>query len=471
MRRRTTPCAVTPYPYQVVGSEWLAAHPTAFLGDDMGVGKSLQAIRAADQVEARSILVVAPTNAIYNWQNEFVEHSLYERTVQVIDKGGVKALTGEVVIVTHGLIRNPWLRHRLSARVWDVVIVDEAHAFKSPDAERTRALYGEDIDGGHLAVVKNARRTWLLSGTPVPNNASELWTHLRALRPDLIVNPNDPYRTLTADEFARRYCVVIQGLYGPKILGNRKDQIAEIREHVIKPFVLRRMLADVLPDLPPIRYDLTLVPPTKVTDDLRALERELDDEIRAFLADLDSDADPVEVLKRFSSHEGEKAGGLARLRRLTGHLKVTGALNLLTEHFATPGRGKVIVFGWHTAVIGAIRDACAGAGWQPAFVDGSVSAANRQAEVDRFQKDAACRVFVGQLQACSTAATLTAASDVIFAESSWVPSDNAQGAARARRIGQKRHVRVQFLALAGSIDEAVMRVLVRKVQTIKELLA
>jgi SNF2 family DNA or RNA helicase len=94
----------------------------------------------------------------------------------------------------------------------------------------------------------------------------------------------------------------------------------------------------------------------------------------------------------------------------------------------------------------------------------------RQTAIDQFQANPKVRVFIGQLQACSTAITLHAANQVVFVEQSWTPSDNAQAAKRCHRIGQKNPVFVRMLGLAKSVDEAVAKVLARKSQMISELM-
>ena len=466
----TDALSVQLHPFQRVGVEWLASQPTAFLGDQMGTGKSAQAIRAADAVEAQRILVTAPTNAVYNWRGEFRKFSRYARTTHVVDAGHVVIdPSASVVVVTHGLLKRESLRRQMAAQRWDLVIADEAHAFKHASSKRTHVFYGPNSarDPGSIAAL--APRVWLLSGTPAENHGGELWTHVHALRPDLLL-PDGATTPLSYDGFTKRYCIVKLTGYGPKVVGNRQATLPELRDKVIRPFVLRRLLATVVPEMPPIRYEAVIVPPDHVPADLRALESELGDAVLNAMANIDAGVDPLEVLRCLDAQESAKDGGISRLRRLTGHLKVRPTIALLSEHFhAYPDR-KVLVAARHLAVVEEIVEQAEAHGWSPARITGAVSAFGRHQAVERFQTDPRCKVFVGQITACATAATLTAANEVVFAEASWVPAENAQFAARAWRIGQKNDVRVRLLALAGSIDEAVMDVLVRKVRVVKELL-
>lgn len=100
---------------------------------------------------------------------------------------------------------------------------------------------------------------------------------------------------------------------------------------------------------------------------------------------------------------------------------------------------------------------------------GDNSPAERQQAVDAFQNDPAVRVFIGQIQAAGTGLTLTAASDALFVESSWTPSDNQQAAMRIHRIGQRNACLVRFAMLAGSIDENIQRAVLRKTSDIQKL--
>jgi SWI/SNF-related matrix-associated actin-dependent regulator 1 of chromatin subfamily A len=107
--------------------------------------------------------------------------------------------------------------------------------------------------------------------------------------------------------------------------------------------------------------------------------------------------------------------------------------------------------------------------FQPVKIDGRTNQSQREAAVEAFQTDPNCRVFVGQLQAASTAITLTAASNVLFAEADWTPAINAQAAARAHRIGQPSAVTARFVMLDGTSDALVMKALARKAADISAL--
>src|ERR1700674_4234287 len=158
-------------PYQVEGAVWLAGQKTGLLADEMGLGKSAQAIVACDAINAERILVVCPASARINWEREFKRFSTQQRTTTVLSTGG-KTPLGALTICSYELATRKGTNTLLRAVNWDVLILDEAHYLKTPDAQRTHAVYGKK------GLVRSAKRTYALTGTPAPNNASELWTLL-----------------------------------------------------------------------------------------------------------------------------------------------------------------------------------------------------------------------------------------------------------------------------------------------------
>jgi SWI/SNF-related matrix-associated actin-dependent regulator 1 of chromatin subfamily A len=163
----------------------------------------------------------------------------------------------------------------------------------------------------------------------------------------------------------------------------------------------------------------------------------------------------------------EIAPHVAQLRRLTGLAKVKSCVDWI-EDFIEGGGGKLVVFAHHRDVIDGVNKALAAQGTYVLAITGDTPSADRQTYIDAFQ-DGAAQVFIGQIQAAGTGITLTAASDALFVESSWVPAENEQAAMRIHRIGQRNACLVRFAALAGSIDEDIQRAVMRKTADIKKL--
>jgi len=212
--------------------------------------------------------------------------------------------------------------------------------------------------------------------------------------------------------------------------------------------MLRRLKAEVLPDLPEISFDPLYV---EGRIGVAGPEAEL---VREALA-----KDGVDGLKRVASH-------VATLRRLTGMAKVEPVVEWVREWLEGCDR-KIVLFAHHREVIQYLWQFFATqTGYHVAKIDGET--VDRQKQIDHFNDKA--RVFIGQNTAAGTGITLTAASDLVLVESSWVPAENAQIAGRIHRIGQKNGCQVRFATLAGSIDEDIQRAVARKTADISAIL-
>jgi hypothetical protein len=148
---------------------------------------------------------------------------------------------------------------------------------------------------------------------------------------------------------------------------------------------------------------------------------------------------------------------ISKVRHAIAVAKLPAVIEYL-QGMIDEGVGKIIVFAHHRDVIDGLRKAFPA----HACITGSTPVANRQQEVDRFQRDPACQLFIGNIQAAGVGITLTAAADVVFAELSWVPAEITQAEDRAHRIGQRSHVHVRHLVLDGSMDARIAQVIVDK---------
>jgi SNF2 family DNA or RNA helicase len=441
------------YPHQATGRDWLASHKVGLLADEQGLGKTITAIVAADKIRASRVLVVSPTVVLWNWAAEFAAWSP-GRKCQVISTGKQRLDDdADVVVVTHGLLLRPFILDQLIRADWTVVIVDEAHAFKSRDAKRTRALYG--------SVIGAARACWILTGTPCPNHAGELWTHLDALAPGRI-ELDGGGRQLREHEFVDRFCHWRQTPYGRKVTGNRRDRLPELKKR-LDGFILRRLKKNELKDLPPIRFETVHLRPLKLPAALAALSGTLSGRVEEALAGAEDAADVFERLK--------DSEDFTRFRRLCGMAKAEPVAELLEQELESGSLEKVVIFAWHGAVIEKLAEKLERFGCMT--ITGATPALERRQIVERFQMPTVVshrRVLVANIIAGGVGITLTAASDVVFAEQSWTPGDNAQAADRCHRIGQTEKVRVRFVSLAGTIDEAVTATLRTKARMIREVL-
>lgn len=452
------------YPYQHVGANWLATKDQALLADSMGLGKSAQAVRASDLVGAFNILVVCPASVRVNWSREFDRFSPMDRPCTVIATGKDKPAAGVNVISFDLLASNEKMRTVLKNMQWDALVIDEAHYLKERAAKRTRALYGHNKFPG---IMHSAKRTWRLSGTPAPNNASELYTHMRSAG---VVKQS-------YWDFVFEFCNGFDSSFGFKITGTKN---ADKLKALLGQFMMRRKKEDVLKELPEIVFQNVTVERGEVELDPWFYENWRPIGVPAFLAqmkDIDTNLkNALMTLKHSSHYVAEDAITLlesfskstSTLRRYIGMAKVARACDVLEEDLASGAIDKIVVFCVHQQVIEQVRLRLLK--FHPVTLFGGTPAEKRQRHIDRFQRDPSCKVFVGQIQAAGTGITLTAAHEVAFIESSWVPADNAQAAMRCHRIGQTKPVRVRFFNCAGSVDEEVTRVLYVKTREIAKFM-
>ena len=426
------------FPYQAIGADWLAARQSALLADEMGLGKTPQAIVAAHLTGAKHVTVVCPAIARTNWEREVRKWGsefwsiAAPLTGAALRKAAVRATS--VLIVSYTALASEPVRALLETRHSDVLILDEAHYLKNPKAVRSRAVYGHRFDR-RKGLAANSGAVWLLSGTIMPNNPSEIWTHARALG----------WTDMRFQQWIGAYCTTYNDGFSEKITGARNTAgLARL----LRPHVLRRRVADVLTDLPPLRWGTVSVRPERMPaahDDQTAEERAVLAQARERLA-RGEDVDDL-------------AMHLASLRRWTGIAKAPAVVELLSEEHE-----RTVIFAIHRSVIDVLAQ-----GLGAAVIEGATNVADRQRIIDDFQAGRGPRVLVCQLSVASTALTLTAASNVVFAETSWTPADLLQAAKRCHRIGQKLPVLARIISLAGSVDEDVSDALVRKVKFVNAM--
>lgn len=425
------------FPHQEAAVNWLFGRGNCGLFDEQGLGKTASSILATKN--ARRTLVLCPAVVAYNWAREFKTWSP-ERRVQLVLKGRATVSTAaHVVVTTHGLLLKQGVREQLLNLGWAHLIVDEAHNFRTPRAQRTRLLYPLSRVGGSLS--SSCDRTLLLTGTPMPNNPSELWTMLTL---DPVRLHNDKGRPMSWQEWRTHFCKLAPSPYGDgwKVVGSRN--VAELKQR-LAGFYLRRLKKDVL-DLPPVRFGHVAL---------------LGDKAPTCSVKGDGERAVEELMH--SEH-------FSTWRRETGLAKVLPAGELLCEELAAEPMKKMVVFAHHREVVTSLSAQFAHAQLPFVTVLGSMTAEAKARAVDSFQNDPTTRVAICNIVAGGVGITLTAAHDVVFVEQSFIPGENAQAADRCHRIGQTRPVLVRFFSLANSIDEVVAEVLSRKTAMIREVM-
>ena len=451
---------MTLYGFQETGADFLAARNFALLADEMGLGKTVQAITAANRRGFKRALVIAPHIGLVNWQREIDEWADFPFSRIITNQNPFGIAPWE--LVNYDLFSIPAAAAKtLREQRYDLIILDECQALKEYTARRTKEIYGK---GG---IASRAGAVWLLSGTPAPNHVGELYAHLKACFPAALRTPKGhmPY-----DDFLHRYCKVKIGQHGLKVVGLKN--MGELRR-VLAPFALRRIMTEVLPDMPRLRFSrLTLDPKAaKLALDrdpaLASVEDEVYIALNAAIAKVEAERPGTTPDDRLiAAMEMIDGQPIALLRRLFGEALAPLVAETVDQELHA-GLDKIIVFYHHKNVGAALESRLAE--HDPLRMDGSTPRQRRHEIIDRFQSDPTAKVILAQLDVAHRVITLTAAAHVLFCEASWTPSVNFQAARRALRIGQKRPVLARFAVLAGSLHEYLMRTVVRKTALLAEL--
>lgn len=448
------PAGLTYRPFQVAGIEYMMKRDAVLLGDEMGIGKTIQAIGVINADSSiRRILVICPASIKVNWAREMAKWSVRKLTIGIAESGSVPST--DVVIINYDILSKN--RPVIDAVAWDLLIVDEIHHAKNSKAKRTQALFGNPSK--RLAPIK-ARRRVFMTGTPIVNRPAELWTLVKALDPkDLGSN---------FFKFHRRYCNAHHNGYGWDFSG--ASNLEELQTKLRGKFLIRRLKSDVLKELPAKQRQVILVPPNgsggiveaemRLYSQFRGAVEAAEKAAERAKAQGDSDGYSAAIS---TLHGANKIAfeEMARVRHDTAVAKIPHVIEHLRE--CLEAESKVVVFVHHHDVAHALAEAFPGS----AVVTGETPPKLRMDQVDRFQHDPACHLFIGSIHAAGVGLTLTAAQLVVFAELDWVPGNISQAEGRLHRIGQLGSVLVQHLVFDGSVDAVLAQTIISKQEVIE----
>ncbi|HCH65646.1 MAG TPA: hypothetical protein DFR83_22775 [Deltaproteobacteria bacterium] len=434
------PLQATLRPYQAEGLQWLQrlAHwsPGACLADDMGLGKTLQALglllhRSADG----PALVVAPTSLASNWK---AEAARFAPSLTFHDYRGPKraerlqSLSPHTVLVTsYDIMRRD--AKKLVKASFHTVVYDEAQALKNATSQTARA-----------AATLRGRFCLALSGTPVENRSTELWSLFRVLVPGLL-GSHDWFRTeiaQPADSGSAQARTRLSALVAPFLLRRTKQQVAKElpdRTEVIRRVTLSRSERRLYDAARLAGLQLRQEDPRKARFAvLKALTR---------LRQLACDPRLVDPRSRVTSSK------LAALLELVDGIVHQGA--------------QVLVFSQWTGLLDRVEHTLAA--HRCIRLDGSTPQKKRAGLVERFQEGRA-DVFLISRQAGGTGLNLTAATYVIHLDPWWNPAAEDQATDRAHRIGQSRTVTVYRLIAEGTVEEGVLEMQAAKRELVDSIL-
>ena len=438
--------------YQRAGVDWLWMLRQRRLGgvlaDEMGLGKTLQALGYLEAVrmETRGAprklsLVICPTSLVANW---LAEAGRFAPGMRVCAWHGAarqnrrdEALAADLIVTSYALAKrdHDWLR----TLELDTVILDEAQHIKNRETQNAQSVKG--LRAGYRFV---------LTGTPIENSVSDLWSIFDFLMPGYLG---------TATDFKERYEAPIV---------RDHDTAAQARlSRRVRPFLLRRLKRDVAPELPPRVEQISYC---ELNPQQNALYRQL------------LEAGRKEILAS-AGKEGTAAGQRGRMMVLTTLLRLrqvccdlrllnlpeqakpvdmSGKVELFLELLdeALDGGHRILVFSQFTSMLHLLQEHLDARTIPFCYLDGQTR--DRQAVVDKFQSQADIPVFLISLKAGGVGLNLTAADTVFIFDPWWNPAAEAQAADRAHRIGQRRVVTSYKLIAKGTVEEKMLRLQERK---------
>lgn len=442
-------------PYQEQGLSWLhfihEIGSGGVLADDMGLGKTIQTIalllllKGEKKQKPLRVLIVAPTSVVTNWARE-IERFAPTLTTALWHGAGRKEQQNElehvnVIITSYALLRRDI--DLLKKLRLDYAILDEAQAIKNPMSATAQAA--KELSAEHRLA---------LTGTPIENRLSEIWSLFEFVSPGLL-GPLAKFE----ERFAR-----------PIDQGDSK-QAARLRA-TIHPFILRRTKLEVAKDLPAkLEVDKIIdLPP-----DQRAIYTQVLREVRAQVM---GEVERLGVAKS----QIHILAGLTKLRQAACDARLLGlprefghddsgklsALRDLVEEVESGGH-KVLVFSQFVSMLKLIREALDEDKIRYEYLDGSTT--DRAERIDRFQSDPTIPVFLISLKAGGSGLNLTAADTVIHFDPWWNPAVEDQASDRAHRIGQKKVVTVYRLVAAGTIEEKILELKQKKKELVSSVLS
>ena len=425
---------------------WRAFGGRAIVSWEMGLGKtfgSLWGTRYLD--EPGPIVVIPPAHLKLNWQREARTHlgirvEVCRRQRVAIDKPPPHN-PNQVYVCNYDILVPPgwskravnpppgsWASYLLALKP-KLVIADEGHMLKNPKSARFRAA---------RALFRAAPHGLVLTGTPIANRPSDVWALTNLVCPDLFESE---------ELFKQSFMYGKSNWWGWTYRGAKDLDL--LHTILTRHCMVRRRKADVLDQLPPVRYSVVEMPVSMA--EYRQEERDL----AGWLGS--------EAFGALGEREAQERAmkRLGHLKRMAGRLKVDAVVRWVAD-FLEESDSKLLLGVLHYAVSEPIMEAF---GRRAVLVDGRVDGDEKDARTGKFNRDARVRLLVGNVQAAGTGWNCTSTSDVALCEIPWTPAEVEQFAGRVHGIGRgvpggRAHVR--FLVAADTVEADLCHALQRK---------
>ena len=429
---------IEPYEYQKEGIAYALDRKRCILGDEQGLGKTVEAIGMLTATRAFPALVICPASLKINWQRELkkfggitavILDDSNRQTWQLFWENKRKDGRGlaEVFIVNYESLRKFFVtkirregRFTLKSvdfderiRLFRTVIIDESHKCKTSSTQQSKFVQGICIGKEYILE---------LTGTPVVNNNTDLIQQLT------IMNRLEDFGGYT--KFMARFCA-----------GEHKSSHLKELNYLLRKYCfVRRLKKDVLTQLPD-KTRSYLITDIDNMKEYREAERDIIDYLVKY-----QDADDDKIQRTIRGAIMVKMGVL---KQISARGKVKGAIDIIHSTIDGSQGQKLIVFCYLKEVVAALKHEFRDA----VTVTGDDSPQAKQYAVDRFQNDESVRLIILNYKSGGVGLTLTAASNVLFVEFPWTAADCVQAEDRAHRNGQKNAVNCVYLLGQDTIDE------------------
>ncbi|KRW98986.1 P-loop containing nucleoside triphosphate hydrolase [Pseudocohnilembus persalinus] len=433
------------FQYQREGIQFVCKHNgRVLIGDEMGLGKTAQGILSAYLFKRQGkVLIICPASLQYNWRNEIIFWlGIHRNYIQVLQTTREQIYEdSEYIIMSYEKATKK--ADELENIGLSVCLVDEAHYLKNFQAQRTQTL---------VPLIQKLKHVILLTGTPSLGKPKDIFNLCHILRPDAFKNFFD---------FANRYCDPKKNQFGMDFDGSSNEN--ELHFILKENLMIRRLKKDVLTQLPDkIRQKVEIESDKKITK-----------QIAQFLSRISTNPKDQDKIIDDIAEGGERQPHfyeiISQCYKLTAEAKKASVIEYLSDLLEN-SEMKFIIFAHHKTMLDAIQEFAKKKKVDHIRIDGSTEVQRRQQMVDQFQHQAKTKLAILSITAAGVGLTLTASSNIIFAEMLWTPSLMAQAEDRAHRIGQKNSVLCHYLIGKNTIDDKLYRTLDKKTEVVSSIL-
>jgi len=396
------------------------------IGDEMGLGKTSQGLGVLKATNSFPAVIVCPASLKLNWKRE-AEQWIPGIQVKVLSGTTGNLPDADIYVINYDILTY-WTDKFTSIKG---LVLDESHYIKNGSAQRSKACIrmADKVAEGGVRVC--------LSGTPIVNQPLEIMTQLR------VINRLDEFGGASA----------FRSTYGRA----SAKSLSSLNRKLRSTCYVRRRKTDVLTELPPKRWAHLVVEGDPV---VMKEYKKAEADIIKYLTDLalklameagaDSEEAKREAWQRaIRARAAENLVAITTLKQLAAKAKMKVAKSWIDDFLQNDK--KLVVFGWHREIVNMVADNFSNG----VKIQGGLTSEKRQEAVDLFQNSDEQKVIACNIKAAGVGLTLTAASDVLFLEQGWTPSDMEQGADRCHRIGQTDSVTAWLMLTAETIDEDI----------------